>query len=696
MKGFLIFCFLIGQCLLATAQQADSTQSAVILDEVVVSATRTSHLVTELPMQAALISASRIHSFPLANLDDVLKSVANVYVNRSWGIFSKNAAVTMRGLESADRVLVLVDGVPKNRIAGGSVNWHNVNPDLIEKIEVIKGPASSLYGNNAMAGVINIITRRPANDKSASATLSYGSYNTMAQSTQVSGNRIKNQKGWYWNINSYYRKGDGYVFEAPEYLDENDIKTGLKEGGAGIKAGYQFDSSNYIDFVYDVYNEERGGGQKIFTSKGNFEEYLTNNFRLSTNNLLAGGRFQASVYYSAENYYGQKESLNDDFAYKLLDSYADRVDMGLFSYWSKTLFPGNLFTLGLEIKSGSLVSHELYRSSPDEIKGESKMDIYGLFAQDEIGLFDNKLQCILGLRGDMARFYDGFQQIKNPTKATGFKQSFTENFSPSGWTALSPKISVQSQLTPLLKLYVSVGIGFKPPKLKDLAQSGKINKGFRLANPTLKPEYLTNYEVGYTIRPFSDCSINGAVYYAIGTDLQYSLSTGDSIDTGGSSLKPVIITDNIARGRVAGSEISFRYHPIRQLQFNINASYNHSVILEYRPSDINPDLNLNNKMMVEVPPLLFYAGCDWRNRHFSLAINASYVDKQWYDVENTTRVNAWFLANARISRVFFNKLEAALDVQNIFDKAYIDRKGQLSPGRFVVFSLQYQFNYSLK
>ncbi|MDP3445441.1 MAG: TonB-dependent receptor plug domain-containing protein, partial [Ignavibacteria bacterium] len=193
------------------AQESDSLPAAIRLDEVIVVATRTSRALTDLPLQAALIDAKMIQGFPISNIDDILKTTANVYVNRSWGIFSKNAAVTMRGLEGSDRILVMVDGVPKNRIAGGSVNWHNINPDQVERIEVSKGPASALYGNNAMGGVINIITNKPEKESSsASMKLFYGSYQTIGSSLTYSGNSIKKDKGWYWNVNGFYRHGDGY------------------------------------------------------------------------------------------------------------------------------------------------------------------------------------------------------------------------------------------------------------------------------------------------------------------------------------------------------------------------------------------------------------------------------------------------------------------------------------------------------
>ncbi len=673
-------------------QEVDSLAGDVRLQEVVVTATMSSRKVADIPVQTSVISQSQIGQFPLSNIDDILKTSADVYVNRSWGIFSKNAAVTMRGLESSDRVLVMVDGIPKNRMAGGSVNWHNINPDIVDRIEIIKGPASALYGTNAMAGVINIITKQNTAQLEGSARVFYASHNTIGSSLTLMGNEQKNNRGFYYGINGFFRKGDGYIFEAPAYIDETDVKTALSEKGGGINLGYRFNEKTNIELVFDTYDEKRGAGREVFATDGSYDAYLTNSLRLTANQTIGTWKGQSSLYFSEENYYGQKESLNESNEYRLLDAYTDRIDMGMISSWSKRIGKNHHVTLGAEVKAGSLRAHDIYRTSPDELKAEGKSDIYGLFVQDEINLLQNKMELIVGLRGDYASFHDGWQQVINPTKATGFAASFYEDFNTVNWSAISPKASIQYHFNNHLTIYTSVGTGFKPAKLKDLCQSGKINKGFRLANPNVTPEFLTNYEIGFHFKPHSKIKLSGAFYYSKGRDFQYSIGTGDSIDTGGSSLKPVIITDNVAQVRVLGTEISARVQLNNQLDLQISYSYNDSEITDYHPSLINPSLNLKGKKMIEVPPHLFYAGLNWTNRYFLLQVNCSYVDQQWFDVENTIRISSWLTTNIHVAHSIKNKIKLYLDIQDLFDNVYIDRKGQLSPGRFLTAGIQYNFH----
>ncbi|MBN2236674.1 MAG: TonB-dependent receptor [Bacteroidales bacterium] len=674
------------------AQEIDTLLSKKVdLQEVVVTATLTKRNLGNIPAQVALIKAKEIENFPVNNIDDLLKTTANVYVNRSWGIFSKNSSVTMRGLESSARTLVLVDGVPKNKIAGGSVNWHNINPDQVERIEIIKGPASSLYGNNAMGGVINIITKKSEEKLEGSFKTFYGTYNSFGESMQLSGSAIKLEKGFYWNVNDFYRQGDGYVFEAPAYLDATDIKTALNEYGGGFKTGYQFNKTNSLEIVYNYYNEKRGAGRKVFLDDGSFDSYLTNELKSIYTGKIGKADVKAIVYYNLENYYAQKESFNDYSEYKLLDSYANRSDQGFWATYSNSFFRKNYLTMGVELKMGDVNGSEIYRTSPDEIYFQSKMDIFGLFVQDEVDLIGKTLQLIAGVRMDFIRFYDGYQSIVNPTKVTGFQESFEERFVPNNWQAMSPKIAFQYAVNRNSKLYVSASKGYMPPTLKDLSQTGKITKGFRLANPNLKPETLTNYELGFSKLIADKLNVNGAVYYTIGKDFNYMMGTGDSIDTGGSSLKPLLLTENVAQVGIFGAEISFNYHLNDHFSVQTNYAFNNSTITDFKSSDLNPEKDLTGKYMVETSPHLFYAGMNYKSSFFDANLNCNYVDEQWFDDENTIKIDAYFVANLRISKTLKKHYKFYVDIQNLFDNAFIDRKGQVSPGRFITAGFQYSF-----
>jgi iron complex outermembrane receptor protein len=663
--------------------------SVIIIDEIIITATRTERKLNDIPGQVELISSKKIENFPVNNVDDILKIVANVYVNRSWGIFSKNSSVTMRGLEGSDRTLVMIDGVPKNKLSGAPVNWHSINSDNVERIEVTKGPASTLYGNNAMGGVINIITKKPVLPLEGSVKVFGGRYNTFGGSLNLMGSEIKQDKGLYWDFNAIYRKGDGYIFELPENLDETDVPTYLQEYGAGTKIGYQFNKANSFELIYDYYDELRGAGRQIFEEAGSFDKFITNSIKGRYIGDFRNSKLQILSYYQYEDYNNQKEAINDYNEYKLSDANTYKSDYGTWITWSKLFFKHHHISLGGEIKYGSVLGDEIYRTSPDIINYNGFMGNYALFLQDEMSFVSDRLKVIFGIRNDLITFISGEQQITDPSKATGFVDSFYESFRPNNWNAISPKLAFLYHLNNNSEVYLSYSTGIKPPKLDDLCKSGKINKGFRLANPELKPETLTNYEIGYKVLLSEKIYINTAIYYSVGNDFQYLVGTGDSIDTGSSELKPVLYRANVSTIGIKGAEMMCNYKISKNITFYLSYAYNDSKILKYQTDSLNPLKDLSGLYIVEVSPHLFYAGTDWNNKFFSANINCNYVGEQWYDDENSSKIEDYFIVNMKLSKQLKKKFKIYLDIQNLLDIDYIDRKGQVSPGRFIIGGVKY-------
>lgn len=136
------------------AVHAESTN----LDPVVVTATRTETPLSELPIPVVVIDRATIERNAGASLPDLLRLAAGVEIAQSGGP-GQLATAFLRGTDS-DHVLVLVDGVELSPGSIGTPQLQNIDPAIIERIEIVKGPRSSLYGSEAVGGVINIITRR--------------------------------------------------------------------------------------------------------------------------------------------------------------------------------------------------------------------------------------------------------------------------------------------------------------------------------------------------------------------------------------------------------------------------------------------------------------------------------------------------------------------------------------------------------
>ena len=137
-----------------------------------------------------IITADDIDSLAIANISDLLRDLAGFAVSRS-GVLGAQTQIRVRGSE-ANHILVLIDGIEANNSAqNDEFNWGNISASDIERIEVIRGPQSSMFGSDAMSGIINIITKTSKEKKEVQVFTEYGSFNTKNNGFNLG---IKNKK----------------------------------------------------------------------------------------------------------------------------------------------------------------------------------------------------------------------------------------------------------------------------------------------------------------------------------------------------------------------------------------------------------------------------------------------------------------------------------------------------------------------
>ncbi len=145
-------------------------------EPVIVTATRTPQPLSDVLASSTVITRDRIEQRMPASFGDLLRWVPGLEVARPGGP-GQPSSVFMRGTES-NHVLLLIDGVEANPGTIGGAPFRDVRPELIERVEVVKGPRATLYGSKAIGGVINVITRRGGPGDSFGATIGGGSYAT--------------------------------------------------------------------------------------------------------------------------------------------------------------------------------------------------------------------------------------------------------------------------------------------------------------------------------------------------------------------------------------------------------------------------------------------------------------------------------------------------------------------------------------
>ncbi|MCJ7508207.1 MAG: TonB-dependent receptor [candidate division Zixibacteria bacterium] len=183
-KTFLLIIFLLNfsYCIAEETKNADKLP-VYYLEPVIVTATRYPLDLSRIPNYASLLTKNEIHNRNPLNLGDALKNLAGLDF-RTNGILGQNSTISLRG-PFTSQVLVLQDGRALNSLTYGNYNLSDFSVENVERLEIVRGPLSSLYGANALAGVINIITKDKM-ENIFSSSLTFGDFNTQIYSFDFS------------------------------------------------------------------------------------------------------------------------------------------------------------------------------------------------------------------------------------------------------------------------------------------------------------------------------------------------------------------------------------------------------------------------------------------------------------------------------------------------------------------------------
>jgi outer membrane cobalamin receptor len=425
------------------AQEKVDTTKSINLDEVVVTATKTSVNRNNVPLTVTVVSKEKIENSSESALLPVLaEQVPGLFVSErgitGFGVSNGSAGqINLRGIggNPNTQVLVLLNGNPQFMgIMGHPLPDAYVASD-VEKVEVIRGPASTLYGTNAMGGVINIITKEQKEDGfKANARLMYGSYNT--------------QK---YMANGGYKKGAFNVFASfnHDQTDGHRDSSDFSINNGYLRLGYDVNKHLNLNADFSLANfdatdpgkEDTKAGYAIDITRGMGAIALDNKFD-KTN-----GSFR--FFYN----FGE---------HKITDGFHSKDNnYGLTFYQSFSFFKGNTITLGTDYKNyGGKAENVKAMNGKGAVFGDTSVWELAGYAYMQQNLF-NKLTLNAGFRLEHNSVY-GNEPV------------------PTGGLAF--------QATSTTTIKASVAKGFRSPTIRELYIWG-------LA-PDLKPEKMINYEIG--------------------------------------------------------------------------------------------------------------------------------------------------------------------------------------------------------
>ncbi|MCF8089305.1 MAG: TonB-dependent receptor [Desulfotignum sp.] len=665
-----------------TENTRDISDTAILLEEVVVTATR---FLTEkelVPGRITVITANDIENTPFERVDELLQQVSGLQSTRTDGIFSLSPQVTMRGLGGnvPGRTLVLIDGTPSSTGDTGNMRWNRLNLADIERIEVFKGPGSSIYGSNAMGGVINIITKRPDKNFSGDVSAAYGTFNTKKGAIRLGGRQAEDT-GFYGQIAATGLKSDGYTSLTETSKDyDNRIDRFVEEFNVSGKLGYDFDDVNSLELGYAYYDDRRGEGYKYNIPEGSHRDFDTNRVNLLYKGGVNDWQWQLSGFYQREEYYWHRDFTDAASIYKVL---SDRDDYGSALSVSTDIGDHSTLILGADLRISEVDAIDDYDFSSDYAMNKGRLEQYAFYVQDELRFLDDRLIVVGGIRFDTAKFKDGLYD----SNVEPFNL-LSGSLNNSSWDAFSPKISSRYHFSDNISVYGSYSRGFRAPILDALCRYGIFHGRFYDANPDLENETLDSFELGSDLNLSDMLDLSFSGYYSRGKDFIYSLDTGMTRFLWGQD-RAVYLMDNVSEVEIKGFEADLTFRPNTHVNFFASYTFNESLIDKF---DERPELE--GKRLEYVPEQSFSAGVDVFTSIVNARVVVNHIGNQYSNDMNTEEIDEYETVDVKLWRnldFLLPGLSASLAVQNLFDKTYLRSEDEQSPGMFTMGEIKYEW-----
>jgi outer membrane receptor protein involved in Fe transport len=478
---------------------------------VMVTANRTATPLGETPVSDIKLTQSNLQAIPALTLDDKLRQVPGFSLFRRSTSRSANPTtmgISLRGLgaSGASRGLVLADGIPLNDPFGSWVYWDRVPAASVESVEIAQGGASSLYGSEAMAGVVQFLTRQ-AQPAGLTVDSSYGNQNSRDLSLSAGG-----QLGeWFSTVSGEAFHSDGYFLVPAEYRGSVDTKAATQHGSADLTIGRKIGTSSDIFARGWYFDDSRNNGT---IGQGN-------NIRLGEGALGANldlgsvGNLTLRFYVEGETYFQNFYSVafNQNSQGLVNSQTVPAQETGGSAVWRRNLGPRQTLVAGFDMHEDMGHSHEIITSATtgNVIRTTSaggRQRSVGFFAEDMIQFAPGWL---LNLSGRYDHWLN-FDASSLCTPGVGGCPP-NQSFPTSSYDVFSPRATLLHQFNSHISWSASVYRAFRAPTLNELY------RGFRVGNVTTEPNFaltaerLTGGESGIDVAGFQRRFEVRAVYF---------------------------------------------------------------------------------------------------------------------------------------------------------------------------------------
>lgn len=681
------------------------------------------------------LKGSEIEEYHAENLADVLNNnIPGLTVRKNEGDSNK---IHIRGVAGEmymgekPGVAIVIDGVPVQERAGSV----NIDMDNIESIKVIKGGASYLYGNDALAGAVVITTKRPKAKNEGYVTAESGSHGYQ----KYLANYMGSTENFAYELQGSYKKSDGYWEDSDYwaksfngklqyYIDETSDIT----FGADISSRYENDSGSITHTTYNprtgeytnnVETNPKSVGEVGYST--NYDIDLSKYFVTYSKDFANNSNLMAQLYRyedTTENrgsaYDSVGDGVRDDHLY---NSYANTIQNGLKSEYR---MDGE--------KLAYMVGLDIARNEEDR-NNKYRVDYTG---RDRVPHSIGDVSSDTGFTEDISAFYGELKyQITDKLVTTvnarfdHMEYDYTNNLTLDNWkeefNEQSYRVGATYKLEEDSIIYTSISTGFRVPTISQMYagdMSTSTYSGTYTNNTDIDTEKTYNYELGY--RGKNDLITYDVAIFQLDRDDVIGRSSGNYASTRGVD----VYYDNMADIRNRGLELSLNSDRSKEFYFMANYAYLDAEYTRYDEYNLilfDENLGRGGADYVEgvydlagntVPRTskhsIYVEGNYWATPNWLLTAGVNYKSSQYADDMNLVKVDGYAVANLKTKyniKVSDFDIEVFALVDNLFDEQYYmmprvtgDRNEDglyderdmgltVNPGRIYTFGLSVKF-----
>ncbi|MGH9161682.1 MAG: TonB-dependent receptor [Vicinamibacteraceae bacterium] len=560
---------------------------ASLLETLTVTPTRSERRLGSTPASVSVLDRDELRASAAVVADDVLRQLPTFSLFRRTSSLSSHPTaqgVSLRGIgpSGVSRTLVLIDNVPFNDPFGGWVYWTRVPLDSVDRIEVVEGPSSSLYGNYAMGGVINIMSSRPV-ARTLELKAQYGSRSSPKLDFFASD--VRGKLGVVVDGSLFDTEGFPSVVAAERGAVDTNASVDFKN--VNVKVDYR-PTDRMSAFVRAGYFREERNNGKVSTFTGDPEANDT------TWGSLNGGlrvvlpdasNVQVRLFGDLETFHSTFLAVPDPTTRAIgrmsLDQEVPSNGVGGMAQWSKGLGGLHYFTAGTDWRwvDGDSEEDVLDRETgtsvvTERISGGTQRSL-GVFIQDIFTPRPN-LNVTLGARVDHWKNYDGHHlETSVPTgEPTDEHRPVLPDRSD---TVVSPRAALLYRVTDRISAWGAINWGFRAPTLNELYRQFRVGATLTRANEDLGPERLVGGEAGVNVAASRNLTVRATWYDNRVKNAVSNVTIADGVRQ----------RQNLGRARIRGVQTDLEYRLGSRWKVSGGYLFNHATVREF---DANPAL----------------------------------------------------------------------------------------------------------